>query len=185
MAFVGVEFLPEDGGGVAIASFQWFTPRKQEVFWPPCKTHTRLEKLLRKGENPDATWNLYKVHRRLEKLLRKGENPDATWNLYKVHRRVFETGQRPPKIVAVFQPSYNVNLIPRDYSADDIRSGNTIITTTPQSINSKVSLLPTEKTFTDSDFQKKVITYLSYLKEQNTQILKFMVVEMQRIHLWS
>lgn len=64
MAFVGVEFLPEDGGGVAIASFQWFTPRKQEVFWPPCKTHTRLEKLLRKGENPDATWNLYKVHRR-------------------------------------------------------------------------------------------------------------------------
>ncbi|KAK9687277.1 hypothetical protein QE152_g36558 [Popillia japonica] len=162
---------------------------------------TRLEKLLRKGENPDATWNLYKVHRRFfetddfikakEKIKKTEYTSDlATENeeseprgIRKINRpkRFLDFGdssseedtlqpilQRPPKIVA------DVNLIHKDYSADDIRSGNTIITTTPQSINSKVSLLPTEKTFTDSDFQKKVITYLSYLKEQNSQILKLL-----------
>ncbi|KAK9680528.1 hypothetical protein QE152_g39033 [Popillia japonica] len=43
--------------------------------------------------------------------------------------------QRPPKMVA------DVNLIHRDYSAEDIRSGNTIIIRTPQSIHSKVSFL--------------------------------------------
>ncbi|CAH0546626.1 unnamed protein product [Brassicogethes aeneus] len=65
MAFIGVEFTKEeDGGGLGIVHYKWLTPRKSECFWPPFKTQTKYEKVLKQGTSPDEQqWKLYKVHR--------------------------------------------------------------------------------------------------------------------------
>lgn len=64
MAYKGIEFADDSGGGVALISSQWLTPRKQEVFWPPYKSQSQY-KALKKGVIPeqDGSWTIYKIKR--------------------------------------------------------------------------------------------------------------------------
>lgn len=61
--FTVVEFHEECGGGLSVVRNEWFTPRKQEVFWPPHKDQTKYSKCLRNGETIDDRWKLYKIER--------------------------------------------------------------------------------------------------------------------------
>ncbi|KAI4462961.1 hypothetical protein MML48_4g00018284 [Holotrichia oblita] len=67
MAFVGVEFIDEDNESgdrsIGVVSKSWLTPRKKEVFWPPCKQQIQFNKLLRNHHPADDTWKLYGVSR--------------------------------------------------------------------------------------------------------------------------
>lgn len=63
MSFVGVEFATEDEG-VALVHERWFTPKKQEIFWPPYKQQSKFVRALKTGEFPDTnTWKLYSISR--------------------------------------------------------------------------------------------------------------------------
>lgn len=61
--FAIVEFIDKEGGGLAIVSNQWLTPRKKEVFWPPVKDQQNFTKLLlrRPDEVNTETWKLYQI----------------------------------------------------------------------------------------------------------------------------
>ncbi|KMQ91808.1 hypothetical protein RF55_8283 [Lasius niger] len=65
MSFTGIEFTDDSGGGIALVSSQWLTPRKQEVFWPPYKFQFQYDKAIKKGVVPeqDGSWKIYKIKR--------------------------------------------------------------------------------------------------------------------------
>lgn len=72
MSFTGIEFTDDGGGGVALISSQWLTPRKQEVFWPPYKSQSQYDKAVKNGVIPEE---------------------DGSWTIYKIKRCFFETGK--------------------------------------------------------------------------------------------
>ncbi|XP_011859563.1 PREDICTED: uncharacterized protein LOC105557039, partial [Vollenhovia emeryi] len=65
MSFIGIEFTDDSGGGIALVSKQWLTPRKQEVFWPPYKFQSQYDKAIKKGVVPeeDGSWKIFKIKR--------------------------------------------------------------------------------------------------------------------------
>lgn len=47
MTFVGVKFVSDgEMGIIALVHQSWFTPLKNQVWWPPYKTSVRLKKAL-------------------------------------------------------------------------------------------------------------------------------------------
>ncbi|CAH1102781.1 unnamed protein product [Psylliodes chrysocephalus] len=59
-----IEFKEKDGGGLAVVSDTWLTPRKKQVYWPPYKDNGQFRKALTKGEEVNSeTWKLYDIHR--------------------------------------------------------------------------------------------------------------------------
>ncbi|KAF2887445.1 hypothetical protein ILUMI_18728, partial [Ignelater luminosus] len=48
MAFVGVEFDNNDGGGISLIHKLWLTRRKKKTWWPPSKQQAIFEKFLKK-----------------------------------------------------------------------------------------------------------------------------------------
>lgn len=63
MAFVGIEFASDCGGGVALVHSTWLTPRKKQAYWPPYKKQNLFDKALKTGEAPEDSWQLYSVKR--------------------------------------------------------------------------------------------------------------------------
>lgn len=67
MAFVGVEFVSdsdEETGVIALVHHSWFTPMRNQVWWPPYKTSAHFKKaLLTEEEVNEDTWTLYDVKR--------------------------------------------------------------------------------------------------------------------------
>lgn len=67
MAFVGIEFVSDDDkeeGTIALIHQSWFTPQKNQVWWPPYKTSAQFKKaLVLKEQINEDTWLLYNVKR--------------------------------------------------------------------------------------------------------------------------
>lgn len=61
--FVLIEFKEVDGGGVAVVSEAWLTPRKREVFWPPVKDQKQFNKLLNTKDLDISKWKLFQIER--------------------------------------------------------------------------------------------------------------------------
>lgn len=61
--FVGVQFDEPDDKSIALVSNSWITPRKKEVYWPPCKYKHQFDRKLCDHLEPDETWKLYKISR--------------------------------------------------------------------------------------------------------------------------
>ncbi|KAK4886522.1 hypothetical protein RN001_002793 [Aquatica leii] len=59
MDFVGVQFSQD--GGLAVVHEKWLTPRKTEVYWPPCKKQHDYDKLLKCGDEPKDHWQLFSI----------------------------------------------------------------------------------------------------------------------------
>nr|CAI5832349.1 unnamed protein product [Callosobruchus analis] len=59
--FVIVEFANGDGLGIVRES--WITPRKKEVFWPPCKEPSKFKRLLLSSPESTDDWQLYQINR--------------------------------------------------------------------------------------------------------------------------
>lgn len=62
--YVGIEFDDADGGGIAVISEKWITPKKKEVFWPPYKTQKAFNTALEKRDSPESNWSVYRIKRR-------------------------------------------------------------------------------------------------------------------------
>lgn len=61
MEFAGVKF---ENGDIAVVNKKWFTPRKKEIFWPPCKTQREFDKLIKENAEPlEESWKIYSVKR--------------------------------------------------------------------------------------------------------------------------
>lgn len=67
MTFIGIEFYADvsaDSGAIALVHHTWFTPLKNEVWWPSYKTSSRYKKALSFGEEPkEETWKLCPLKR--------------------------------------------------------------------------------------------------------------------------
>ncbi|KAK4878757.1 hypothetical protein RN001_011263 [Aquatica leii] len=59
MDLVGVQFSQD--GGLAVVHEKWLTPRKTEVYWPPCKQQHDYDKLLKCGDEPKHHWQLFSI----------------------------------------------------------------------------------------------------------------------------
>ncbi|KAK4886796.1 hypothetical protein RN001_003067 [Aquatica leii] len=55
----GVQFSQD--GGLAVVHEKWLTPRKTEVYWPPCKQQHDYDKLLKCGDEPKDHWQLFSI----------------------------------------------------------------------------------------------------------------------------
>ncbi|XP_031328595.1 uncharacterized protein LOC116176353 isoform X2 [Photinus pyralis] len=94
-----VEFAEESGGGLAIIRTEWFTPRKQEAFWPPTKQSKTFEKvLLNEDQVIDNKWKLCFVRRTLfesddyERVKRKLPRAEYTSDLQSSEAEVGSQG---------------------------------------------------------------------------------------------
>ncbi|KAK4886178.1 hypothetical protein RN001_002449 [Aquatica leii] len=59
MDFVGVQFSQDSG--LAVVHEKWLTPRKTEVYWPPCKQQHDYDKLLKCEDEPKDHWQLFSI----------------------------------------------------------------------------------------------------------------------------
>ncbi|KAK5639478.1 hypothetical protein RI129_011970 [Pyrocoelia pectoralis] len=104
--YVGIEFDDADGGGIAVISEKWITPKKKEVFWPPYKTQKAFNTALEKRDSPESNWSIYSIKRR---FFESDIQTDKEEDNCKIRRR-----RRPPKKFANYDDDYS----------DDSANGN-------------------------------------------------------------
>ncbi|CAH0561685.1 unnamed protein product [Brassicogethes aeneus] len=145
MSFLLVEFLGNKEGKLAVVHDNWMTPFKTQVFWPPYKQKSQFNKALLKGEEAKDTWELFKI------------------------KRCFYTSDegnegllpRPPKIGEFKRRTLEEGIKLGCTSIGDIEIENN--PATPKS--SRIQILE------ESAFNKRIITLLETISEQNKRIL--------------
>ncbi|KAJ8966809.1 hypothetical protein NQ314_003305, partial [Rhamnusium bicolor] len=160
------------GSGVAAIHSSCFTPLKKEAFWPPYKEQQRFDKALRFGEVADEnSWKLYGIARifyetdDILKVRRKLKEAEVTSNLESEQEDINNNGRQKRKH----------KIVRKLYSSDDECSEQDSLPKPP----------PIKRTYLASnllslDGKDKLIALVSYVKEQNDQILTWIAKQNQK-----
>ncbi|RLU23883.1 hypothetical protein DMN91_004091 [Ooceraea biroi] len=181
MSFTGIEFTDDSGGGVALVSSQWLTPRKQEVFWPPYKfqsqyDYSKAQSKIKQAQitsdcqsEIDDILPLRRIIRKPKRLAQDDDSSDDEDNALSEKNKF----PPPPKIVALNDKANEKQLLPslsqtlksvhqiatpgtsNSCNSDPPILYSNISSDSEHSVRSSLNNVPTTSTVVETNFQDR------------------------------